>query len=501
MHTERYACPADVLDALPSRRAGGRRRHHGGAGARVGAATGRARRAAPSCSSTATRVPRWSTRCSPTSTCPARRCSCWSTRSSGPAGGGSTTTALRRGLPLPLLRRRHAARPPVGPGRVKLTVDVEAHRRRGPGRARSPPPRGTFATPCFMPVGTRGAVRTLSSADLEDLGVEVVLGNTYHLMLRPGADVVATLGGLHGFMAWPGHVLTDSRRLPDLLARARRSTTTGVTFRSTYDGSTAPPHARGRGRASRSSSAPTSRWCSTCARRCPSPRRSCAPRSTAPRRGPSGPAPRSRRRDPDRPRPSRPSSASCRAASTLALRGRERRSGRSRSASTATRSAGCRWARAAAEMLAGPGRHRRPSCPADQPRYLMGVGDPVGLVEAVGARRRPVRLRAAHPPRPATARSSPTPGGSTCATPATRPTTARSTRPAPARSAPAGRGPTCATCCWSASPRRGPAASPSTTWPGPRASWPGRPTRSAPGTFDALAGRGRSTSGADGGRA
>src|SRR3954464_6103697 len=70
--------------------------------------------------------------------------------------------------------------------------------------------RGSFPTPCFMPVGTRGAVRTLSSADLDDLGVRVVLGNTYHLMLRPGAEVVAGLGGIHGFARWDGHVLTDS---------------------------------------------------------------------------------------------------------------------------------------------------------------------------------------------------------------------------------------------------------------------------------------------------
>jgi queuine tRNA-ribosyltransferase len=61
-----------------------------------------------------------------------------------------------------------------------------------------------------MPVGTRGAVRTLAADDLEDLGAEIVLGNTYHLMLRPGADVVARLGGLHGFSGWGGHVLTQA---------------------------------------------------------------------------------------------------------------------------------------------------------------------------------------------------------------------------------------------------------------------------------------------------
>jgi queuine tRNA-ribosyltransferase len=95
--------------------------------------------------------------------------------------------------------------------------------------------RGTFATPCFMPVGTRGAVRTLSSADLDDLGAEVVLGNTYHLMLRPGTDVVASLGGIHGFAAWRGHVLTDSGGY-QVFSLKPKVDDEGATFRSTYDG-------------------------------------------------------------------------------------------------------------------------------------------------------------------------------------------------------------------------------------------------------------------------
>ena len=96
--------------------------------------------------------------------------------------------------------------------------------------------RGTFRTPCFMPVGTRGSVRALSSADLEALGVEVVLANTYHLMLRPGDDAVAGLGGIHGFSGWPGHVLTDSGGY-QVFSLAPRVDDDGVTFRSTYDGS------------------------------------------------------------------------------------------------------------------------------------------------------------------------------------------------------------------------------------------------------------------------
>jgi queuine tRNA-ribosyltransferase len=96
--------------------------------------------------------------------------------------------------------------------------------------------RGSFATPCFMPVGTRAAVRTLSSADLEDLGVDVVLGNAYHLMLRPGAEVVERLGGIHGFTGWPGHVLTDSGGY-QVFSLEPLVDDEGATFASTYDGS------------------------------------------------------------------------------------------------------------------------------------------------------------------------------------------------------------------------------------------------------------------------
>jgi queuine tRNA-ribosyltransferase len=97
--------------------------------------------------------------------------------------------------------------------------------------------RGSFRTPCFMPVGTRGAVRHLAADDLEALGYDVVLANTYHLMLRPGADVVGELGGLHGFMDWSGHVLTDSGGY-QVFSLAPRVDDDGVVFRSTYDGST-----------------------------------------------------------------------------------------------------------------------------------------------------------------------------------------------------------------------------------------------------------------------
>ena len=97
--------------------------------------------------------------------------------------------------------------------------------------------RGTFRTPVFMPVGTRAAVRTLSSADLEDLGAEIILANTYHLMLRPGADLIAELGGLHGFADWSGHLLTDSGGY-QVFSLEPKVSDDGATFKSTYDGST-----------------------------------------------------------------------------------------------------------------------------------------------------------------------------------------------------------------------------------------------------------------------
>src|SRR5260370_41256449 len=71
--------------------------------------------------------------------------------------------------------------------------------------------RGSYRTPCFMPVGTRGAIKCLSAADYERLGAEIVLGNTFHLMLRPGAEPVAALGGLGSFAGWNGLTLTASR--------------------------------------------------------------------------------------------------------------------------------------------------------------------------------------------------------------------------------------------------------------------------------------------------
>src|SRR5262245_65125342 len=77
-------------------------------------------------------------------------------------------------------------------------------------RGRHSTPHGEVETPTFMPVGTQGTVKSLTPADLHEVGAQIVLGNTYHLFLRPGPEIVAALGGLHAFMAWDGPILTDS---------------------------------------------------------------------------------------------------------------------------------------------------------------------------------------------------------------------------------------------------------------------------------------------------
>ncbi|HSJ70967.1 MAG TPA: tRNA guanosine(34) transglycosylase Tgt [Acidimicrobiia bacterium] len=97
-------------------------------------------------------------------------------------------------------------------------------------------PHGSVPTPNFMAVGTRATVRTLDSEDLERLGADIVLANTYHLMLRPGADVVEHLGGVHQFMGWDKPILTDSGGY-QVLSLEPRISEDGLVFRSSYDGS------------------------------------------------------------------------------------------------------------------------------------------------------------------------------------------------------------------------------------------------------------------------
>lgn len=108
----------------------------------------------------------------------------------------------------------------------------------GPARAGTlVVPHSTVETPCFMPVGTQGTVRALSPFDLEAAGAPIVLGNTYHLHVRPGEDVVAALGGLHRFMAWPRALLTDSGGFQVFsLEGFRKVDEDGVEFQSHVDG-------------------------------------------------------------------------------------------------------------------------------------------------------------------------------------------------------------------------------------------------------------------------
>jgi queuine tRNA-ribosyltransferase len=96
-------------------------------------------------------------------------------------------------------------------------------------------PHGTVATPAFMPVGTRAAVKAVDTDDLRAAGARIILANTYHLMLRPGADLIADLGGLHGFMGWDGPILTDSGGF-QIFSLKPSIDEEGARFRSIYDG-------------------------------------------------------------------------------------------------------------------------------------------------------------------------------------------------------------------------------------------------------------------------
>ncbi|NIP73000.1 MAG: tRNA guanosine(34) transglycosylase Tgt [Gammaproteobacteria bacterium] len=98
--------------------------------------------------------------------------------------------------------------------------------------------RGSVETPAFMPVGTYGTVKAMTPEEVRELGAEIVLGNTFHLMLRPGMDIIRAHGGLHGFMHWDGPILTDSGGFQVFsLGQMRKITEQGVSFRSPVDGS------------------------------------------------------------------------------------------------------------------------------------------------------------------------------------------------------------------------------------------------------------------------
>src|SRR5256885_2877721 len=104
-------------------------------------------------------------------------------------------------------------------------------------RGRLTTAHGTIETPCFMPVGTAATVKAMTPEDVRATGAEIILCNTYHLMLRPGAERVARLGGLHKFMNWPGPILTDSGGYQVMsLADLRKIDEDGVRFQPQLDG-------------------------------------------------------------------------------------------------------------------------------------------------------------------------------------------------------------------------------------------------------------------------
>ena len=153
----------------------------------------------------------------------------------GPGWRDVYRLALDRGYRFLFFRRRDVHRE----SRESMTGPVWWERDGADGAARSGvlhTPHGDVPTPAFMPVGTRGSVKTLDSGDLEAISTEIVLANTYHLMLRPGAETVASLGDLHGFMAWPRPILTDSGGY-QVFSLSPDVDDEGVVFKSSYDGS------------------------------------------------------------------------------------------------------------------------------------------------------------------------------------------------------------------------------------------------------------------------
>jgi queuine tRNA-ribosyltransferase len=121
-----------------------------------------------------------------------------------------------------------------------MTLPFEALARDGEARVgRLHTAHGQVETPVFMPVGTQATVKSLSSGDLESLGAQIILGNTYHLAMRPGHELIRGLGGLHAFMAWPRAILTDSGGFQVFSQSGRRTIDEdGVTYQSHVDGST-----------------------------------------------------------------------------------------------------------------------------------------------------------------------------------------------------------------------------------------------------------------------
>ena len=139
------------------------------------------------------------------------------------------------GPPGPSDRAVSAGRQRASNGSLTLTIEAQSGRARA---GRLVTPHGVVPTPCFMPVGTQATVKSVSPDDLSNVGATMILANTYHLLLRPGPEIVAAHGGLHRFMGWQGPILTDSGGFQVWsLARLRRIDDDGVTFRSHLDGS------------------------------------------------------------------------------------------------------------------------------------------------------------------------------------------------------------------------------------------------------------------------
>src|SRR5262249_48439712 len=120
-----------------------------------------------------------------------------------------------------------------------MTVGFDILARDGAGRrGRLTTAHGVIETPCFMPVGTAATVKAMTPDGVAATGARILLGNTYHLMLRPGAERIAALGGLHKFMNWPHAILTDSGGFQAMsLLKLRTISEEGVAFRSHLDGS------------------------------------------------------------------------------------------------------------------------------------------------------------------------------------------------------------------------------------------------------------------------
>ncbi len=117
-----------------------------------------------------------------------------------------------------------------------LAQDRQTKARRG----RLTTAHGIIDTPAFMPVGTQGAVKGVSPGELRELKAQIILGNTYHLFVRPGLDVIERFGGLHNFMGWNGPILTDSGGYQIFsLAKLRKITEEGVEFQNHIDGARA----------------------------------------------------------------------------------------------------------------------------------------------------------------------------------------------------------------------------------------------------------------------